>query len=134
MTCEHLLSSLTILNIQIVHRRKNERESKAISNEQDRQIRLCRDIESALHRLQLEESEKANEVREKNRLEEDVERMKQEIETYVTQAKVWRNAGEGISTKTLLGRKSTAKYPRLKRRSSHCKSNINDSNEILIQS
>ncbi|PPQ65393.1 hypothetical protein CVT26_000018 [Gymnopilus dilepis] len=67
--------------------RKNERESKAISNEQDRQIRLCRDIESALHRLQLEESEKANEVREKNRLEEDVERMKQEIETYVTQAK-----------------------------------------------
>ncbi|KDR82825.1 hypothetical protein GALMADRAFT_112894 [Galerina marginata CBS 339.88] len=67
--------------------RKNERESKAISGESDRQSRLCRDIENSLHSMQLEERDFLSKIQEKDRLDEEIERMKREIGTYVTQAK-----------------------------------------------
>ncbi|KAF8967154.1 hypothetical protein BDZ97DRAFT_569966 [Flammula alnicola] len=62
--------------------RKNDRESKSISSEADRQSRLSRDLENSLHSMELEERDLLNKIREKDRLEQDIERMNQEIATY----------------------------------------------------
>lgn len=68
--------------------RKNERESKSITNESDRQTRLIRDIEKDLHELELKERDVSNRIRDKERMENDIERMKRDIITNSAQCKV----------------------------------------------
>ncbi|KAH9480437.1 DNA repair protein RAD50 [Psilocybe cubensis] len=67
--------------------RKNERENKNISLEFDRQSRQCRDYENEIHQMQLDERDLSSKLQEKERLEEEVERLKRGNGTYATQIK-----------------------------------------------
>ena len=49
---------------------------------------MSRDQENGLHGVELEERDLVNKLRDKARLEEDMEKMRQEIATYLSQLKV----------------------------------------------
>ena len=51
---------------------------------------MSRDQENGLHQLELEERDLVNKLRDKDRFEEDMEKMRQEIATYLGQLKVRR--------------------------------------------
>jgi len=51
---------------------------------------MSRDQENGLHQVELEERDLVNKLRDKDRLEEDMEKMRQEIATYLSQLKVRR--------------------------------------------
>lgn len=65
-----------------------DKESKAISSEADRQSRLLRDLENTLHEREKNELELLNQAREKERYEEDIDRMTKEIVAFSAQGKV----------------------------------------------
>jgi DNA repair protein RAD50 len=51
---------------------------------------MSRDQENGLHQLELEERDLVNKLRDKDRFEEDMEKMRQEIATCLSQLKVRR--------------------------------------------
>jgi DNA repair protein RAD50 len=56
--------------------------------EVENQTRVTHDLENNLHQMELEERDLVNKIREKDRLEEDIERMKQEMTNFSSQFKV----------------------------------------------
>ncbi|KIM43207.1 hypothetical protein M413DRAFT_444016 [Hebeloma cylindrosporum] len=83
-TAEDVQNELSQLTGEI---RKNDRESKALSAEAERQARMSREQENGLHKVELEERDLVNKLRDKDRYEEDMEKMRQEIATYLSQQK-----------------------------------------------
>jgi len=56
--------------------------------EVENQNRVTHDLESKLHQMELEERDLVNKIRDKDRLEEDIERMKQEMANFSGEYKV----------------------------------------------
>ena len=56
--------------------------------EVENQTRVTHDLESKLHQMELEERDIVNKIRDKDRLEEDIERMKQEMVNFSGRSKV----------------------------------------------
>lgn len=56
--------------------------------EVENQTRVTRDLENNLHQMELEERDLVNKIRDKDRLEEDIERMKQEMVNFSGLSKV----------------------------------------------
>jgi DNA repair protein RAD50 len=56
--------------------------------EVENQSRVTHDLEHNLHQMELEERDLVNKIREKDRLEEDIERMKQEMANFSGLSKV----------------------------------------------
>ena len=56
--------------------------------EVENQTRVTRDLENNLHQMELEERDLVSKIRDKDRLEEDIERMKQEMANFSGQSKV----------------------------------------------
>ena len=69
-------------------RRANERERQRIQAERDTKNSVLRTHETDLHRLELEESECRNQLRDKDELERRIEEMKAEIAAANTRLKV----------------------------------------------
>ncbi|KAF9475656.1 hypothetical protein BDN70DRAFT_955105 [Pholiota conissans] len=67
--------------------RKIDRESKIVGNEADRQSLSIRDIENKLHSMELEERDLLSKAKDKERHEQDIDRMTQEIGTSSIQLK-----------------------------------------------
>ncbi|KAF9533118.1 P-loop containing nucleoside triphosphate hydrolase protein [Crepidotus variabilis] len=67
--------------------RKNDRESRALSGESERQSRLCHELEKELHRLEKDEMNLQSNLRDQKRLAEDVARMREEIGALAAQSK-----------------------------------------------
>ena len=70
--------------------RANERERQNLISERDRQLNSFRALESDLQRMRLEESEKRNQLRDKDDLERRITEMRVEITTINAQIKVSR--------------------------------------------
>jgi len=49
---------------------------------------MSRDLENGIHKVELEERDLISKLRDKDRFEEDMEKMRQEIATYLSQLKV----------------------------------------------
>ncbi|KAF8195567.1 AAA domain-containing protein [Pholiota molesta] len=75
-TAEDVNSELSRITSEL---RKNDRESKTVSNEVDRQSQLIRDLENDLHSMELEERDLLSKAKEKERYEQDIDRMTEEI-------------------------------------------------------
>ena len=60
--------------------------------EVENQTRASRDLENSLHQMELKERDLVNKIREKDRLEEDIERMRQEMAEFSGQSKVDRHS------------------------------------------
>jgi hypothetical protein len=75
-------------NIALPLSRKNEREKQAINMEVENHTRVSRDLENSLHQMELQERDLVNKMRDKDRLEEDIERIKQEMANFSSQSKV----------------------------------------------
>ena len=56
--------------------------------EVENQTRASRDLENGLHQMELEERDLVNRIRDKDRLEEDIKRIKQEMADFSGQSKV----------------------------------------------
>ncbi|CAA7261579.1 unnamed protein product [Cyclocybe aegerita] len=67
--------------------RKNDRESKSLSSEAERQSNLSHELEKSLHQMEKEELGLLNKLRDKERLEEEAAKMKQEIMDLSAQSK-----------------------------------------------
>lgn len=50
---------------------------------------MSRDQENGLHKVELEERDLMSKLRDKDRFEEEMEKMRQEIATYLSQLKVY---------------------------------------------
>ena len=85
--CEFCGSPKWLSNIHSFSR-KNDREKQAINMEVENQTRVTRDLENNLHQMELDECDLVNKIRDKDRLEEDIERMKQEMANFSGQSKV----------------------------------------------
>ncbi len=72
--------------------RKNDRESRALSNESERQSKLGHELENDLHRFEKDEIGLQNSLQNQKRLAEDIARMKEEISGLLSQAKVTLNS------------------------------------------
>ncbi|PPQ69607.1 hypothetical protein CVT24_001363 [Panaeolus cyanescens] len=83
-TAEDLQIELSDITSEL---RKNERETKSITNESERQTRLVRDLEKDLHELELKERDISIQIRDKERMESDIEKMKQDIIANSSQCK-----------------------------------------------
>jgi len=68
-------------------RRKNDRESKVLSSEAERQSKACHVMEADLHRMEKEEMGLLSSLRDKERFEEEVSRMQEEITSFLAQSK-----------------------------------------------
>jgi DNA repair protein RAD50 len=77
-----------VLGIDTRFSRKNDRESKTVSNEVDRQSQLIRDLENDLHSMELEERDLLSKAKEKERYEQDIDRMTEEIGANAIRQKV----------------------------------------------
>ena len=75
-------------NIALPFSRKTDREKQAINMEVENQTRASRDLENSLHQMELQERDLVNKIRDKDRLEEDIERIKQEMANFSSQSKV----------------------------------------------
>ncbi|KJA21183.1 hypothetical protein HYPSUDRAFT_141004 [Hypholoma sublateritium FD-334 SS-4] len=67
--------------------RKNDRDSKALSSEADRQTKAIRDLENNLHSMELDERDLLNKVKDKERLEKDILHTTEEVADYAAQSK-----------------------------------------------
>ncbi|KAF8798951.1 hypothetical protein BYT27DRAFT_6885480 [Phlegmacium glaucopus] len=83
-TADDVQNELSELSGEI---RKNDREKQAINMEVENQTRASRDLENSLHQMELKELDLVNKIRDKDRLEEDIERMKQEMAELSVQSK-----------------------------------------------
>ena len=72
----------------MTNRRANEREKQLLIADRDRQTTSQRQLETDLHKRELEESECRNQLRDKNESERRIEEMKAEIATSSTRLKV----------------------------------------------
>ncbi len=89
MNCTSLSISLSALLPANTHcRRANEREKQSLLVDRDAKNNAVRTHETELHRLELEESECRNKLRDKDELERRIEEMKAEIVAANTRLKV----------------------------------------------
>jgi len=56
--------------------------------EVENHTRTSHDLENSLHQMELQERDLVNKIRDKDRLEEDIERLKQEMANFSSQSKV----------------------------------------------
>jgi len=82
------LSSFLSLQLLLFRSRKNDRESRALGTESERQSKLCHELEKELHSLEKEEINLQNSLRDQKRLAEDVSRLKEELNSLSAQSKV----------------------------------------------
>ncbi|KAJ3509992.1 hypothetical protein NLJ89_g4921 [Agrocybe chaxingu] len=83
-TADDVQNELSALREEL---RKNDRESKALSSEAERQSNLSHELEKSLHQMEKEELGLLNKLRDKERLEEEAAKMKQEIVDLSAQSK-----------------------------------------------
>lgn len=81
-------SVLGILHTKCGHRRTNEREKQNLLTDRDRQNVALRSLETDLHRLELEESQCRNQLRDKDELERRIAEMRAEISAANVRLKV----------------------------------------------
>jgi flagellin-like hook-associated protein FlgL len=60
--------------------------------EVENHTRASHDLENSLHQMELQERDLVNKTRDKDRLEEDIERLKQEMANFSGQSKVNRRS------------------------------------------
>lgn len=68
--------------------RANEREKQLIMTERDRQNTAQRSCENELHKLQMQENDLKNRIREKETLEVNIASMKKELVAFSARLKV----------------------------------------------
>jgi len=69
-------------------RRNTEKEKQNLQNDRERRNNILRTHEDELHKLQLQETDLRNKVREKEALQKSVEAMQQEMTSLSSQLKV----------------------------------------------
>jgi hypothetical protein len=69
-------------------RRQNERDKQLLLTERERQINAVRSFETDLHRMEVRETTLANQIRDKEALEERIVTMKREVVACSAEIKV----------------------------------------------
>lgn len=101
--------------------------------EVENQTRASRDLENRLHQMELQERDLVNKIRDKDRLEEDIERMKQEMVNYSSQSKVDLSKFPPRASLTNLFRILIAKYLKPSHLSMGCRGHINRAKTSLTR-